>query len=328
MKTKLVTLAVFFLIAGSLAAAQAAAERPWAAEVAPDRQTQALKIFEEANALFAESKYVPALARYREALQAWDHPAIRYNTAVALIQLDQPLAAYENLEAALRYGNAPFDSENYKQALLYQKLLAGQLSELEVVCEEVGAEVTLDGEVLFVGPGSHKRRLVPGTHQLVAQKTGLMTETRPLQLPPGKLTSERIELKPFVAAPVRMVRRWAVWKPWAAVGAGVVTTLVGVPFMLSARSNLNSFDSDLARLCPSGCTTKALPQTVVDAKDRGRQQNRFAVGFFAVGGAVTAAGAVLLLMNQPHPEDPSVPELDVVPMVSTDTVGMSGTLRF
>ena len=86
-------------------------ERPWAEGVPEDARRQALGLFEEGNKLFESSEHAAALAKYREALKVWDHPAIRYNAAVALINLDQPLAANENLELALRYGEAPFSPE-------------------------------------------------------------------------------------------------------------------------------------------------------------------------------------------------------------------------
>ena len=66
------------------------AERPWAANVAEDAQKQAMQLFEEGNKLFEDSQHAAALAKYREALKVWDHPAIRYNAAVALINLDRP----------------------------------------------------------------------------------------------------------------------------------------------------------------------------------------------------------------------------------------------
>src|SRR5262245_48307466 len=71
--------------------------RPWAVGVAPEAQSAALQLFKQGNSLFAESQHAAALAKYREALKVWDHPAIRYNAAVALVNLDQPLLAYENL---------------------------------------------------------------------------------------------------------------------------------------------------------------------------------------------------------------------------------------
>src|SRR5262249_25641806 len=120
-------------------------DRPWAEKVPESAQKEALQLFEEGNKLFETSEHTAALAKYREALKVWDHPAIRFNAAVALINLDQPLAANENLELALRYGALPFSQENYQQALTYRKLLHGQLATLKVSCSEPGAELSMDG---------------------------------------------------------------------------------------------------------------------------------------------------------------------------------------
>src|SRR6476620_10100923 len=113
-----------------------AASRPWAEGVPQEQQDQALGLFKEGNQLFEASQHAAALARYREALKIWEHPAIRYNAAVVLINLDQPLAAFDDLERALRYGVAPLGADTYQQALTYRKLLLGQLAELEVSCNE------------------------------------------------------------------------------------------------------------------------------------------------------------------------------------------------
>jgi hypothetical protein len=171
-------------------------ERPWARGVAKEDQDRALALFKEGNQLFEESQHAEALAKYRAALAAWDHPAIRYNTAVALIHLNEPLDAFDNLERALVYGDQALGAETYAQALTYKKLLLGQLAELQVGCDEAGAEVMLDrGTRLFVGPGKASRRLVPGPHQLVARKAGFLTETRTVVLLPGKPLTERIVLQ-------------------------------------------------------------------------------------------------------------------------------------
>jgi len=166
--------------------------RPWADGVSPEQQTEALKIFKDGNALFAESQHAAALAKYREALKVWDHPAIRYNAAVALINLDQPLVADGELDAAMRFGEAALGGETYKQALLYKKLLNGQLADLDVSCSEPGAEVRLDGQLLFVAPGKKTQRMLPGAHSLVARQSGYLTETRSLVLPPGRRSDETI----------------------------------------------------------------------------------------------------------------------------------------
>ena len=107
-------------------------ERPWAAGVPAERQEEARRRYDEGNLLFEQEKYAQALSIYRGAVELWDHPAIRYNMAVALIHLDQPLAAYENLASALRFGAEPLQADVYTQAQTYRKLLLGQLARLKV----------------------------------------------------------------------------------------------------------------------------------------------------------------------------------------------------
>jgi hypothetical protein len=304
-------------------------ERPWAANVPQARQDDALLIYEEANKLFEDSQHAAALAKYREALKVWDHPAIHYNAAVALIYLDQPLAAYENLEAALKYGSAPFNGDTYQQALTYRKLLRGQLAELEVTCGEPGAEVTLDGRPLFVGPGAATRTLLPGPHQLVARKPVFLTETRSLTLLPGKPAVETLRLQDLRTLPTKTVRRWPVWKPLAVLGAGALVAAIGVPFYLDAKSNVRTYDAEVKRLCsgPSGCAADDLNTTspwALDSLHRGRVENVIAVSLFSVGAAVAASGVALAIMNQPRvvPADEAT-RAQLSPLLGPGLVGVS-----
>jgi hypothetical protein len=299
-------------------------DRPWAKDVPDEAQKRALSLFEEGNKLFENSEHAAALAKYREALRAWDHPAIRYNAAVALINLDQPLAANENLELALRYGGTPFNPETYQQALTYRKLLRGQLAELKVACAETGAEVALDGATLFVAPGEVARWLLPGAHQLVARKPGFLTATRSLSLLPGKPAAENLILQEIGTLPTRTVRRWAPWKPWAVAGAGALVALLGVPVILDAKSNIDAYDAGVRTSCPTGCPPAPIPQAVLDAGDRGHIENVVAVSMFAVGGAAIAGGVALLILNQPRVvpvDEPS--RATLIPLVGRDVVGLS-----
>jgi tetratricopeptide (TPR) repeat protein len=300
-------------------------ERPWAENVSEDAQKTALALFEEGNKLFGNGQHAVALAKYREALKVWDHPAIRYNVAVALINLDQPLAAYENLEPALRYGAAPLGAETYQQALTYRKLLRGQLAELKVTCAEQGAEVALDGQALFVGPGEASRWISPGPHELVARKSGFLTETRSLSLLPGKSWDENLALQDIRSLPVKTVRRWATWKPWAVVGAGALVALIGIPVILDAQSNFDAYDAAVAACVTqnqmNGCPANTVSQS---ALDRGHLENTIAVSLFAVGGAVAASGVALLILNLPRvaPVDEAT-HASVVPLLGPGVFGLS-----
>jgi hypothetical protein len=299
-------------------------DRPWAKGVSDDAQKQAFVLFEAGNKLFENSEHAAALVKYREALKIWDHPAIRYNAAVALINLDQPLAANENLERALRYGEAPFNPETHQQALTYRKLLRGQLAELKVTCTEPGADVALDGTTLFMAPAEASRWLLPGSHLLVARKTGFLTATRSLSLLPGKPAVESLVLQEIRTLPTRTVRRWPTWQPWAVLGGGALLAVAGVPLMLDVKSNIVAYDDGIRQFCSGGCPPGMIPQAVTDARARARTENIVAVSLFAVGGAALAGGVAMLVLNQPR----VVPMQErthaaVAPLVGRGTVGLS-----
>jgi hypothetical protein len=311
-------------------------DRPWAENVPEAQQSVALQLYQEGNKLFEESQHAAALSKYREALQRWDHPAIRFNAAVALVLLDQPLAAHENLERALRYGQAPFSADTYQQALTYQKLLRGQLSRVSVECAEADAEVTLDGTLMFVGPGRAERWLAPGAHQVMARKAGTLPDMRSLNLVPGKSTRESLALQEIRALPVKTARRWPTWKPWAVMGTGALVALVGAPFMISAKNDFDSFDANVADAVgagkcktSTGCNESDLPQAAFDSLHRGDVKNVVAVSLFSVGGAIAATGVALLILNQPRPVLPDEKSLHawVTPIVGPGLAGLSLSLR-
>lgn len=296
MSIRIVQLACLFC--AQVAVAQEDPERPWANGVAAEQQEQALTIFREGNELFTALSYARAYNHYRRALDVWDHPGIHYNAAVALIHLDKPLLAYGHLEKALSYGEAPLGHESHTQALLYKKLLAAQLAELHVACKEPGAQVMLDGSLLFTAPGESTLHLLPGAHQLVARKPGLMTESRALQLPAGQFSHEQVEPRPIRAPAMHSVRRWDVWLPWAVLGGGALIAAAGVPFAIAASNSIDSFDRDVDRLCPAGCRDADLPDSANDARARGRIESGVSLGLFIGGGVIAATGMVLMMLNQ------------------------------
>jgi hypothetical protein len=257
-------------------------------------------LFHEGNARFAENQLAEAAQRYKSALEHWDHPSVRYNLAVCLISLDQPLIALQHLEAALRFGAAALAPEQFTQAQTYRKLLLGQVAELRVSCDTAEAEVHLDGERLLTCVGETTRRLTPGRHQLVATRKGYGTVSKALVLLPGQLTDERLSLA--ILRPVTITtRRWRPWKPWVVFGAGgLVAVAVGLPLMLHARGAANDYDQAIGQCDPvTGCVESSLPRAVRALPGEARAVSGAAIGMFVASGATLAAGALMAILNIP-----------------------------
>jgi hypothetical protein len=312
-------------------AAPPEADTPWSKGVPPEKRAEALRHFKDGNDYFERSQYPQALARYQEALRSWDHPAIRFNQAQCLVNLDRVLEAHEAIQAALRFGKGPLD-EKYREAQMIHRLLEGRVARLKVTCTQPGVTVTLDGKPLLAGPGVVQRIVLPGDHQVVASKPGFVTVTRTLNLPSGRETGLSLTLLPFKAS-VKLVRRWPKWKPWVIFGAGAVAAVVGVPLILQAKSDYASYDSDIKRLCSDGdgCTQAELPSSVTQTKSRARAENVTAIVMFAAGGAVLAAGATMLILNIPRVQrqrERSAAPVSVLPSLGPGGAGLLATWEF
>jgi hypothetical protein len=297
-----------------------AAARPWAAGVSESEQAIALDLFAAGNREFTESRFPQALAKYKEAIQHWDHPAIRYNMAVCLIMIDQPVDARDNIQRSLAYGAAALGPNAHGQALTYRKLLDAQLGHLKIECQEPGAQVTLDGKLLFTGPGMAETFLIAGEHQVVATKAGLLTASKTLVVVAGKLSTYNI--KPLTPPGPR----WWHWKPLLATG--VVVAGFGVAFHASSSRNFTAFDERFRQLpcAAAGCPDLDVPPGLSNQLGRARQQQQIAVGSYIVGGSLIVGAIVLLYLNQRPIERTAdrspTARITVAPTVSADMFGI------
>lgn len=274
-----------------------AVQKPWAAGVSDEEQAKALAMYKDGNVEFEESRYAQALTKYREALTHWDHPAIRFNMAVCLVNLDQPLEAYEHLQKALAFADAPLGADAYAQGLTYKKLLLGQLAHLEVTSDVDAADVTLDGKPLIKGAGKADQLVLPGAHQIVASKPGFATETTSLVLLPGKDTVHAVKLEPIKVS-THVVRRWKARTPWLVVGGGAGVAFAGAVFELLSRSEYHTFDQLFDANYPMGTTM--IDPSIESHRSTGRWENIAGLSLITVGGAAAIAGLVGVYLNQPH----------------------------
>jgi hypothetical protein len=317
-------------------------DRPWSKGVPLERRQAARAIFLEGNELIKDTLFAKAADRYREAIATWDHPAFHYNLAIAQINLDQPIEAYESLQRAMRHGTAPLGASRHEQTLNYLKLLESQLARIEVVCNDAGAEVSLDGKPLFVGPGRHQGLVRPGAHQLVASKPGYLIWSEPVVVSSGERMSIEVTLVTLDQVS-ESSRRWATWKPWAVVGGGAVVALAGGVVHRRAAVSFGEYDDEFLQLgCvvepdpdEPGCTEADVPAHMQDKLRQATWEQRIAVASYTVGGAALATGLVLVYLNRPRltqkaeqAEKNRPANISFSPVVTPRSMGLSATLRF
>lgn len=301
-------------------------DMPWNKGVTPETRAAARDAFLEGNRLFKIPLFSRAVEKYNEALGKWKHPAFYFNLAIAQINLGQYLEARENLELALKYGAEPLRADRFEEAKKQLVEVQAHLGRIRVSCPTPGAEVTLDGATLFTGPGDREVWVTAHAHEVTAKKPEYGTQARRVAVAAGAQETVSLSLRKLIED-----RPWATWKPWAVVGAGVgIAAAGGVLHVLSAH-DFNAYDSGFLKLsCASmGCTEQQIDQGdphLSSRLNRARLEQKIAVGGYIAGGAMIAAGAVLLYLNRPHlmeQEDTGsrAAGVAVVPVVSADMLG-------
>jgi hypothetical protein len=270
-------------------------DRPWAKDVSAEEQRIAQEIFREGNSLLKESVFVQATAKYRDAIKHWDHPAIHYNLVLALLNMDQPLEVREHLIAALSYGPEPLDQDKFEQAKAYKLLIEKQLVQIEVRCDEPGAEVVMDGRKLFVAPGKYESFVRSGPHTIVATKAGYLPHQFSKALPAGENASFDVKLYKTTEL-TRYERRWSVGLPWAFVVAGALVGGAGGGLHFGASRSFQQFDQ---RVLDRGGS--APDADLMALRSRGQTMQGFAIGCYGVGGAALLTGAILVYLNRLQP---------------------------
>ncbi len=302
-------------------------ERPWAEGVSEKEQKAAITLFERGNHEFANRAYDTARKLYMEALTHWEHPAAQFNLSECLILLDKPVEAYKHLTDSMRFGVQPLGDAMLQRAVVRKQLLEGQLATLSVKNKEPGATVTLNGAPLFSGINEVTRIVKPGHFQIVATKSGFVTDTTTLTLLPAKVETVTVSLRRPSAGDVQFTRLWAAWKPWTVVGGGVLVGAASALLYSRAISDMDAYDLEIDLQCPNGCDPADLPSSTRSLKTRADRYNTWSVVGAGAAGTILVGGAVLVYLNQLHPEaEPSAMGVVAIPTRNGATASL--TLAF
>lgn len=315
--------------------------RPWAKGVSKADQEAAFALFAEGTRLLKDAFFTRAADRYRAAIAKWDHPAIHFNLAKALMNLDTPAEAYKHFDSSLKYGGEPLDPDQIEQAKHYKKdLYENELAEVTVTATEPDAIVTLNNSILFTAPGSWTGVVRPGQAAIIASKTGFETVQLQPKLKVGTKTDIPIEMIPTVRNVVYK-RAFPNWIPWTVFSTGLVVIGGGGLSTWQASKAYKDFDNAIAT-CDANSTTPIAgtdgeihacfpTKSITDKRDRGDLFSTLSTVGYIAGGAIAATGIVLLIVNREKPVDTEgtvAPVLGLVPYVGPDGAGVSATLGF
>jgi hypothetical protein len=300
----------------------------WGVGVTAEQKATAQQHLDAGNTSFLEHKYAEALEEYKQALAAWDHPAIRFNMVRCLIFLERPVDASDNLKLAMQYGAAPLNETIYNEARGYEKLLQGQIGELEINCDQSGVQLTMDGKPLMACPGTETRRVLPGPHQIVGKKDGYVPRTVEVVVLGGKHHHESLALDPLSKV-ARIEHRWPTWIPWTVFGGGFALAGIGELVHVKATSDLSAYASMVSRDCPDGCPAPTVDRSL---ESNAKLENAIAISMISIGASAVATGAVMLYLNRGHTvydvgresPTPRAARIDVIPLRDGGAVSVSG----
>src|SRR5262249_15244924 len=149
-----------------------------------------------------------------------------------------------------------------------------QLSKLTVSCYEPGAEVRLDGKLLFTGPGKRTLYVQPEEHQIVATKPGFLTFLNTLAATPGSPMTLDVRLVALTSA-TTVAWQWPRWRPIVLVVAGgAVAGVGGMIYYTSAK-----IFWEIGRQCPRVCNSATVAATPALASKQQRVEDLEDISF-------------------------------------------------
>lgn len=301
--------------------------RPWAAGVAAEDKAKAGEYFKVGNRALDEGNFGDAKDAFQAALEHWNHPALQYNLALALIgQKGNPVLIYKALEQAMRYGPAPLDEARYERAREYRDIYNKQLARIALTCNEPDTKVTLDGKLVLTGPGRYADVVTVGEHIISATKSGYISINKTRIFKPEEAVGMDLVMY-TLADRTRYERRYPVWVPWTLAISGATLLAAGGTLNYLSVQNREAYGDLVARICEDGCGPDDVDTSLRDRADW--QETTSYVGY-GVGGVAAAVGVVMLFLNQPKKivdiEDDE--EVAVTPLLSPDHVGVAAYVRF
>ena len=311
-----------------------------------DARAQALALLRDGNEKVIQGLYLEALDFFERAYTLFPSPKLDFNIAQTLNELGRPVDAlvhYERYVHGVKEGESP---ERWRVAHEQIFRLEGAVARVEIQTNIADAQVTIDGKPVGTTPLDAPVRLMPGPHAIVVARAGYEQAIIERALKAGETVVERIELHTVEeaaatrravekaeaerrAAEERLGRAEAeaeasrertrqVWRTtgWISLGVGVATlATAGVLGALGSAANAKVNQAE------PGTPWASLRGDY----ERASSLRVGAIATLVAGGALTATGALLVVLTSPRAREGKV---TFYPMLAPGTVGVVAERSF
>ncbi len=181
--------------------APAAEEDGQRAEAVVPERVRARFHFNEGLRLMDQEAWDAALAEFEESIRLHPNPTALFNTALCLSNLSRIPAAYAALRRYLELTGERLDPE--ERGGLEEELarIRARLTELIVIVDVEGAQITVDGEEAGESPLDGPLLIDGGTHSLEVSSEGHHTARRQVEVVVGPPRTELFELEEISRPP-------------------------------------------------------------------------------------------------------------------------------
>jgi hypothetical protein len=278
----------------------------WTKVVMLGRQRAAGKLFEEARRDRDAGMIGKAAGGYRAALAYWEDPIIRYELALVLIELRDPVAAYDQLDRMIQGGRAGIaNARVYEHAVaMRQKLLEHELAHLLVTCWANGARISIDNDE--AGAWIIQTRASAARPAIITQRVRVRAGLHTIlaELPGGHLVPVQRRVRAgetvhvTVAVPMVWRRRWEnmQWAPWALSSAGLLLWAVGSTLQHSADATYRRAGEVVEACTRDGASCD--PGRVTFLRDLAGERRTLGLVGYGLAGAAVVTGGVLAYLNR------------------------------
>lgn len=333
-------------LAGAPADAQPADAQPADAQPArcyeepsEEQKNLARTLHERAHKYHERGRYGEAAELYVKSLEHWPSPRVHLRAGILFMNAARMLEAFDHLREALRCDGGELEASKRANAQKRLDRLRARLAELEVDCREPEARVLLNGAPWFTcgrqtpdrqTTDRQKRVVFAGPYVVEVQKPGYFTVRQSVTIKAG----ERVRVTPNVLSiqeGTLVTRRWAVWKPWSLLGAGVALGAASSGLLVQSIGRRDDVEQRLATACPLDSCSRETATELERDYSRSTIENRVAMIGLGVSATIAIVGMARLYANRPRSRkrpEAGTATVKVTPMAAPEHVGVTVGLRF